>query len=93
MGFFSNPGKAFKGFCKDPVGRISKVRDGDCTPKGHAQACGSGGNVGAVAGAAGGMLVGGATGALRGAVTGAAAGCVKGVADYHSVCATKPYKP
>jgi hypothetical protein len=24
MGFFNNPGKAFKGFVKDPVGRIGK---------------------------------------------------------------------
>ena len=27
MGFFNNPGKAFKGFVKDPVGRIGKDLD------------------------------------------------------------------
>lgn len=27
MGFFTNPGKAIKGFVKDPVGRIGKDLD------------------------------------------------------------------
>ena len=97
MGFFNNPSKAFKGFCKDPVGRIGKDtglwnNGTDCKPQGYTNACGSGANVGALAvAAAGAATFKGVPGIVVGSVGGGTAGCVKGIADYNAVCKVKPF--
>ena len=97
MGFFSNPRKAFKGFCKDPIGRIGKdlgiQNKPPCNPSSYAKACGQGATSqigpGAVGGAVFGAFVGPggvSTGAIAGAASGAASGCYSGVSAQHAVC-------
>ena len=96
MGFFSNPRKAFKGFCRDPVGRISKDLGftPKCPAKQQANACVQGFNSNLASGAIGGAAVGSrlaggpgvAAGAVVGGISSGTTGCVTSIQAYRATC-------
>lgn len=99
MGFFNKPGKAFKGFCKDPVGRISKDLGftSRCSVPAHVQACATGFNANVTSGAVGGAAVGAralggpglAMGAAVGGISAGVGGCISNVQSFRGTCRAK----